>query len=212
MRKWSIGLFGVLLLGLLFYGVSYEGQDINALRVRQCESQLRAIGEAMMSYFNDHGSFPTLCAPALPGDSLTPSWRVLLLPYIGEGALYQRYDRSEPWDSATNRRLESKIPPVYVCPAGTARGNFTTNYVAVVISEASWRENRSLLRPADLESDVAVLLFELPEHGVHWMNPCDEALVGRQGGSDGAIPVPARHGMSRYLVITKHGVAATLFD
>src|SRR5688572_33251458 len=49
--------------------------------------------------------------PAYVADSNgTPmhSWRVLILPYIEANHIYDRYDQTQPWDSATNRQLRSE--------------------------------------------------------------------------------------------------------
>ena len=32
------------------------------------------------------------------------SWRVALLPYVGEGKLYAEFKLDEPWDSAHNKK------------------------------------------------------------------------------------------------------------
>ncbi len=41
------------------------------------------------------------------------SWRVQLLPYLEEEALYKQFKLDEPWDSKTNLSLSEKIPKVY---------------------------------------------------------------------------------------------------
>ncbi|HAN98061.1 MAG TPA: hypothetical protein DCQ98_11835 [Planctomycetaceae bacterium] len=41
------------------------------------------------------------------------SWRVALLPYLGERKLYDEFRHDEPWDSEHNRALVARIPPVF---------------------------------------------------------------------------------------------------
>jgi hypothetical protein len=41
------------------------------------------------------------------------SWRVHLLPYLEEEALYREFKLNEPWDSEHNKKLIAKIPKVY---------------------------------------------------------------------------------------------------
>ena len=41
------------------------------------------------------------------------SWRVFLLPYLGEEALYKQFRLNEPWDSPHNRTLVDKMPAVF---------------------------------------------------------------------------------------------------
>ncbi|MBQ2850045.1 MAG: DUF1559 domain-containing protein, partial [Thermoguttaceae bacterium] len=47
------------------------------------------------------------------------SWRVLILPYLGEeaAALYEQIRLDEPWDSEWNARFHSRAPDVFVCPS-----------------------------------------------------------------------------------------------
>jgi prepilin-type processing-associated H-X9-DG protein len=41
------------------------------------------------------------------------SWRVAILPYIEERALYNQFKLDEPWDSANNKKLIEKMPKLY---------------------------------------------------------------------------------------------------
>src|SRR5262249_8721157 len=54
------------------------------------------------------------------GDDGRPlySWRVLLLPLIGEEALYNDFHLDEPWDSPHNIELVSRMPVTYAPPPG----------------------------------------------------------------------------------------------
>jgi hypothetical protein len=45
------------------------------------------------------------------------SWRVHILPYIGEDALYKQFKLDEPWDSPANRPLLNRMPMPYATPA-----------------------------------------------------------------------------------------------
>lgn len=55
----------------------------------------------------------------LPRDLLTAdgkplhSWRVAILPHLGEEELFKQFKLHEPWDSAHNKKLIPKIPTVY---------------------------------------------------------------------------------------------------
>jgi hypothetical protein len=59
----------------------------------------------------------------LPTDSYSPdgkpllSWRVHLLPYVEEEALYRQFKLNEPWDSPNNIKLLNQMPMVYATPA-----------------------------------------------------------------------------------------------
>jgi hypothetical protein len=58
-------------------------------------------------------------------NALGLSWRVGLLPYIGERALYERFKLDEPWDSGHNKPLVGKMPDVFRSPRGGAPAGHT---------------------------------------------------------------------------------------
>lgn len=45
------------------------------------------------------------------------SWRVALLPFIGEESLYREFHLDEPWDSPHNLTLLPRMPKIYACPS-----------------------------------------------------------------------------------------------
>ena len=94
-------------------------------------ANLSEIGRAMHAFNLHHRFMP----PALlvgPDGKPWHSWRVLLLPYLGNRDLFDQYDFSEPWDSAKNLRLLDKMPSVYHDPIyGEKLGHFT-HYAALV--------------------------------------------------------------------------------
>ncbi len=47
------------------------------------------------------------------------SWRVLLLPLVGEVELFEKFRLDEPWDSEHNRTLIRLMPKVYRAPGST---------------------------------------------------------------------------------------------
>ena len=61
---------------------------------------------------------------ALPGIGVTPagkakpglSWRVAVLPFIGEEALYREFKLAEPWDGEHNKKLIARMPKIYAVP------------------------------------------------------------------------------------------------
>lgn len=88
----------------------------NNARQVQCMRQWDMIHSALTAYEMENGALP----PAyLADDEGRPkhSWRVLLLPYLGEQTLYDQYDFDEPWDSPGNLEVAKQMPQVYACPA-----------------------------------------------------------------------------------------------
>ena len=92
-------------------------------------NNLKQIGVAMHNYHDAHRTFPPAYQADASGRPLL-SWRVLILPYLGQDALYREFHLDEPWDSDHNKKLIERIPAVYQSP-GTAAGSGKTNYLTV---------------------------------------------------------------------------------
>jgi prepilin-type processing-associated H-X9-DG protein len=111
------------LLGLaLCAGVLYPfvQQAREAGRRTSCNCNIKVLGLALHNYHDAYGCFP----PAYIADSQgrpMHSWRVLILPYIGEEDLYARYKFDEPWDGPNNIKLLDEIPPNFKCPSHVPR-------------------------------------------------------------------------------------------
>ncbi len=91
----------------------------NAAR-SQCTNNLKQIGLAMHNYHAQYKSFPPAYTVDKAGKPLL-SWRVLILPYLEQDALYKEFHLDEPWDSAHNRTLIERMPSTYHCPSGSSK-------------------------------------------------------------------------------------------
>lgn len=79
-------------------------------KVVEIRQKLRKIGYAFLSYV-DRSQNPRPGRGERDGAGL--SWRVHLLPYLDEMALYSRFRLDEPWDSPHNLQLLPYLPEVY---------------------------------------------------------------------------------------------------
>ena len=84
----------------------------------QSRQNLTQIGTAIKQYEQASAAFPNN-SYEVRGKQSRPllSWRVHILPYLGQDALYKQFKLDEPWDSANNIRLLSQMPAVYASPA-----------------------------------------------------------------------------------------------
>jgi hypothetical protein len=82
---------------------------------------LSQVALAMHAYADVEGSGRLPPAVVYDKDG-TPllSWRVLILPYVEQKGLYERFKLDEPWDSPHNIALLSEMPSVYALPSGKA--------------------------------------------------------------------------------------------
>jgi len=95
-----------------------------AARIR--DRNLRTILLAMHNYHSANGAFPAAAFRTRFGVPLL-SWRVAILPYLDQKALYDEFHLDEPWDSPHNKTLIPRMPPVFQTPdlpAGEGRTRF----------------------------------------------------------------------------------------
>jgi uncharacterized protein (TIGR03067 family) len=76
--------------------------------------------------------------PAVPwagASNLRPSqpysWRVALLPYLGQAPLYEQYRFDEPWDSPANKKVLDEMPDVYRHPSDPPEVTNSAYYAVV---------------------------------------------------------------------------------
>lgn len=77
-------------------------------------NNLKQVGLALLNYESAYGRFPPPVVCDKRGNPLY-SWRVLILPYMEEDALYRKFHLDEPWDSPHNRALLDAGPIAYRC-------------------------------------------------------------------------------------------------
>jgi predicted Ser/Thr protein kinase len=107
-------LFGLLLIPVLFGLLLPATQKVREAAVRvETSSKLKQIAQGMHNDALSNGG--KMVAPAICGKTGKPllSWRVALLPYVGQENLYHQFKLDEPWDGPNNVRLVTRMPQVY---------------------------------------------------------------------------------------------------
>jgi hypothetical protein len=102
-----------------------------AARRSQSMNNVKQILLAMLNHHDARKSFPAHANYSADGKPLL-SWRVHILPFIEQQALYNQFHLDEPWDSEHNKQLIAQMPPVYLDPSSglsTAQGR--THYLGV---------------------------------------------------------------------------------
>ena len=142
----------------------------------ECVNNLKQIVLAHHNYHAKHDHFPPAYSTSKHGKPLL-SWRVLLLPFLEQQALYDQFHLDEPWDSAHNRTLISKMPAVFRCPeeddAGAKDGK--TRYLAPRSAVTIMRgaEAVAIRDITDGTSNTIIALDAGDEHAVEWTKPAD---------------------------------------
>jgi len=80
---------------------------------------------SLHNYHDTYGTFPAAYSTNEEGKPLL-SWRVAILPFLGEQALYEEFHHDEPWDSEHNMTLLAKMPRVFKAPGSKADAGMTT--------------------------------------------------------------------------------------
>lgn len=108
------GFFVVVLTCLGFLLIRAGGRTVQRMTANRGRSDsianLRKISAALNAYASDHGTYPP---PVFTVGNNKHSWRILILPYLNENALYSKYDLDQPWDSAVNMEVGYDLPVVF---------------------------------------------------------------------------------------------------
>src|SRR5438445_1434481 len=103
---------GTICMGIMFLLVLSRPQQIRNGNRSRDQNNLKQIALAIINYADTNTGMPP---PAIDSDDGKPllSWRVLILPYLEEGELFEQFRLNEAWDSPHNLKLLDKMPPFY---------------------------------------------------------------------------------------------------
>jgi beta-lactamase regulating signal transducer with metallopeptidase domain len=109
--------------------------SIDAMRIdgrrAQSANNIKQIMVAMHNYADTYGGkFPPAVIYGKDGKGKVPhSWRVELLPYLEQDALYKAYQFDEPWDSEANKKVLAQMPAVFRDPSADPKSTRSAYYV-----------------------------------------------------------------------------------
>jgi type II secretory pathway pseudopilin PulG len=147
-----------------------------AARRTTSTNNLRQILLALHNYHDSHKSFPAHANYSADGKPLL-SWRVHILPFIEQQALYNQFHLDEPWDSEYNKKLLSTMPVQYIDPSSRlnpAEGR--THYLGVKGTGMAFTgtENGTALKAiTDGTSNTLVVVQVNDDRAAPWTKPDD---------------------------------------
>ncbi len=147
-----------------------------AVRRARTKNNLKQLIVALHNYHDNDTDrhFPTRANYDNNGKPLL-SWRVHILPYIDQQALYSRFKLNEPWNSPHNRQLIRLMPPTYANPNLPSGG--VTNYLAVVGADSVVSTTGVNLRQITDGTSRTVVLVEVDDNrAVPWTKPVDHEI------------------------------------
>lgn len=134
---------------------------------------LKQLALAMQGYsqFQD-GKLPPAALCSKDGKPLL-SWRVLLLPYLEQVTLFEKFKRDEPWDSPHNKALLAEMPKVYAPVTGATPEPYSTFYRVFVGEGTAFEGTQGL--PLSLQNFpdglATTLLMVEGAEAVPWTKP-----------------------------------------
>jgi len=149
-------------------GVGGQGKDPE-------EEHLQKLAEALEKYHKDKGTYPPAAIYDKDGRPLL-SWRVALLPYLGEEALYKEFKLEEPWDSLHNKKLLKRLPQSLKAPNNYERYKSSD---MVFTGAGTFFPDKKGAKKTGVPASAALLAM-VPEKPVYWSKPADLSYADDQ--------------------------------
>ncbi len=185
--EWATQYIGTLMVSA---GVALPGlQKIrNSAAIQQSQNNLKQIGLAMHNYHDTHGMFPPAAICDKKGKKLL-SWRVAILPYLEQDALYRQFKLDEPWDSETNKKASQLLVKVYMDPR-MPNNTGNTHYKLFVGKETpfDWLQSKKISDITDGTSNT--IMVAAAGDAVPWAKPDDFEFDSEKALPDLTKPFP----------------------
>jgi hypothetical protein len=168
----------------------YQGVRESRAQGRSADN-LKQLALGMHAYHDTYHRFPAAGNVLGPPNTRPHSWRVAILPYIEQEALFRQYRLEEPWDSPHNLELLSQMPEVYAPVHGKTLPAGMTYYQVFTGPNTPFRPGNSAPRMVDFTDGTSnTILIAEGEEAVPWTKPVDIEISP-------ARPLPRLGGMWR---------------
>ncbi len=199
-RKWAVvgisAVVAVILVGCLLYAIiRFGGETVGRIASNRDQAEsirnLEKIAKALNAYAADHGTYPP---PMTVNSANQPlhSWRVLILPYLGEEDLYNQFDLTVGWDDPRNMQTAYEMPSVYAHPR--LESFYESAYYLIVGNGTLFPPNGPLGPNSMVDAPSQTILVIEGKPSVPsgmWTEPVDldfSRMSGRLGSNPGVEP------------------------
>jgi hypothetical protein len=149
----------------------------------QSMNNLKHLVLAMFMYNDSRNHFPPAAIRSKDGKPLL-SWRVAILPYLGQKALYDQFHLDEPWDSEHNKALIQKMPAQFRDPHEDA--NSTNASYFMPTGKGTIGESEQGMRLKDVRDGTSnTIAIVDAKRDIPWTKPEDIEI-----DADPAKPLP----------------------
>ncbi len=173
MRHWKLVLgFVLLCVGGVVAGFLLD-RKAKSDQVETAKKNLKQLARGIIQCADENdGNMPPTIVYSKEGKPLY-SWRVWILPYIGERELYEKLKLDEPWDSPHNKPLLAKTPEIYKMPG--VKMEEGTTFFQVFEGSGTLTSNKQRVRyPNSFVNGTSqtILIIE-GANAVNWAAPGD---------------------------------------
>ncbi len=137
-------------------------------------NNMKQIAFAMIGYHDVNGAMPSAAIVGKKGKPLL-SWRVHMLPYVEQGALYQKIKLDEPWDSVHNKKVfdDNPMPKVFEVAGTTKPGDKNTHFQVFRGNGAMFDLVKGVKFTEISDGSSNTIMFATAKTAVPWMKPDD---------------------------------------
>ena len=166
-----VGFALAALVAMLLVAPAFQG--VRKGRRSPCSNNLKQIGLALHMYHDEWKCLPPAYVADEQGRPMH-SWRVLILPYVEQQALYEQYDFDQPWDSPHNLEVARQMPNVFHCPKDQQTGPADTSYV-MPVGPGALCDGATPTTFADVTDGTSntLAVVEMSDSGILWTEPQD---------------------------------------
>jgi len=169
----------VLCVGVVSLGVPVFKASQQAATRQVSSDNIRVLALAMNNYHDTYRCFPPAVVTDGAGKPLF-SGRVLLLPFAGEQAVYDAFDKTQAWNSPANAALTGQNVAIFVDPAGRNRRPGQTDFLFVTGQGTAFDPPYKPARLASIVDGTAntLMMVEVKGSGIGWAEPRDLDVSG----------------------------------
>jgi hypothetical protein len=159
---------GSVMVGLLLPAV----QKVRGAAARMTSSNnLKQIALAVHNYHDTYMKFPSDITDK-NGKPLL-SWRVAILPFMEQDALYKQFKLDEPWDSENNKKASQTAVKVFMSPQVPPIPGGFTHYRGFSGPGAAFEPGKQITLNAMTDGTSNTLMVVETAEAVEWAKPND---------------------------------------
>jgi hypothetical protein len=153
-------------------------ESLQAAKRAQAANNLKQTVLAFHNFMDANGKFPSPVMVHKSGKQY--SWRIAILPYIGEQELYDKYDFNQEWDSPHNQEVTAHMPDVFRSDSDDKDSTNTSWFMLSGPDGIFDGENAKGFAQITDGTSNTIIAVEA-KRNVHWAKPEDIQIDAKRG-------------------------------